>query len=230
MAAKLYLLAAATMGDIGVIKIALNSRDPAITIGRILKINHAGEFGAIRIYGAQITVARRLFPDIVSSLEDMRNDEIDHCRIFREAMPSRNAKPCRIMSLWSLGGYVLGFLTALGGRNMVWICTEAVESTVHRHLEDQLTYLAPRDSDLHALITSIQEQELAHLDEAEKRQKRRGLSHALLLPVIGRLTDLMIWLSTWGDSSWMRTEIARAKKAEEQLSCKTPYVSLISPE
>jgi len=189
-------------------------RDPAITIRRILKVNHAGEFGAIRIYGAQIAVARRLFPDITASLEEMRGDEIDHCRLFREAMPPRSAKPCRVLSLWSLGGYVLGFLTALGGRNTVWICTEAVESTVHRHLEDQLTYLAVRDPDLRALIASIQEQELAHLHEAENNQERWGLRRAVLLPVIGGLTDLMIWLSTWGDSTWMRTEMARAREAE----------------
>ncbi len=165
------------------------NRDPAITIRRILKVNHAGEFGAIRIYGAQIAVAQRLFADIVPSLKEMRDDEIDHCRLFREAMPPRYAKPCRVMSLWSFGGCVLGFLTALGGRNMVWICTEAVERTVHRHLEDQLTFLASRDPDLHALIASIQEQELAHLREAEHNQKRQGPSHAVLLPVIGGLTD-----------------------------------------
>ncbi|MQB08593.1 demethoxyubiquinone hydroxylase family protein [Agrobacterium sp. ICMP 6402] len=190
-----------------------DKHDPALTIRRILKVNHAGEFGAIRIYGAQIWIARWLFPDIVPALQEMLEDEIDHCRLFREAMPDRNAKPCRIMSFWSLGGLVLGFLTALGGRNMVWICTEAVESTVHRHLEDQLAFLQTRDPALHQLIASIQEQELAHLQEAEKNQTTRGLGHRLLLQVIGCLTDLMIWLSTWGDSSWMRAEMARSRQA-----------------
>lgn len=187
-------------------------RDPDVTIRRILKVNHAGEFGAIRIYGAQILVARRLFPDIVPTLEEMRRDEIDHCRLFREAMPARGAKPCRVMSFWSLGGSVLGLLTALSGRNMIWICTEAVESTVHRHLEDKLAFLQKRGPELHALIASIQEQELAHLRKAENNQTRRGLSHALFLPVVGALTDVMIWLSTWGDSSWMRAEMARVRR------------------
>ncbi|TBZ32673.1 demethoxyubiquinone hydroxylase family protein [Rhizobium leguminosarum bv. viciae] len=187
-------------------------RDPDVTIRRILKVNHAGEFGAIRIYGAQILVARRLFPNIVPTLEEMRKDEIDHCRLFREAMPARGAKPCRVMSFWSLGGSVLGLLTALSGRNMIWICTEAVESTVHRHLEDQLAFLQKRDPELHGLIGSIQEQELAHLTKAENSQTRRGLSHALFLPVVGALTDVMIWLSTWGDSSWMRAEMARVRR------------------
>ncbi|WP_425963408.1 demethoxyubiquinone hydroxylase family protein [Rhizobium nepotum] len=189
-----------------------DKHDPALTVRRILKVNHAGEFGAIRIYGAQIWMARRLFPDIVPALHEMREDEIDHCRQFREAMPSRNARPCRVMAFWSLGGYLLGFLTALGGRNMVWICTEAVESTVHRHLEDQLAFLQTRDTELHQLIASIQEQELAHLREAEENQTTRGMSHRLLLSIIGFLTDLMIWLSTWGDSSWMRAEMGRSKQ------------------
>ncbi|MBB4572848.1 demethoxyubiquinone hydroxylase (CLK1/Coq7/Cat5 family) [Rhizobium lentis] len=116
------------------------------------------------------------------------------------------------MAFWSLGGYLLGFLTALGGRNTVWICTEAVESTVHRHLEDQLAFLEAGDPELHGLIASIQEEELAHLRQAEKNQTARGMSHTLLLPVVAALTDLMIWLSTWGDSSWMRAEMARSKQ------------------
>lgn len=115
------------------------------------------------------------------------------------------------MSLWSLGGYVLGLVTALCGRNVVWICTEAVESTVHRHLEDQLTFLKTRDHGLHALITSIQEQELAHLREAENNQNAQGIPHAIIFAIISRLVNLMIWLSTWGDSSWMRAEMAKAR-------------------
>lgn len=154
---------------------SLGKHDPALTVRRILKVNHAGEFGAIRIYGAQIWMARRLFPDIVPPLQEMREDEIDHCRLFREAMPSRDARPCRVMAFWSLGGFLLGFLTALGGRNMIWICTEAVESTVHRHLDDQLAFLQTGDRELYRLIASIQEQELAHLQEAEKKTRRHAV-------------------------------------------------------
>jgi ubiquinone biosynthesis monooxygenase Coq7 len=197
-------------------------RDPAITIRRILKVNHAGEFGAIRIYGAQLAVARRWFPDVVPALTDMRDDEINHCRLFRDAMLERGARPCRVMAFWSLGGYVLGFVTALMGRNMVWVCTEAVESAVHRHLADQLTYLETRDPALHALIASIQDEELAHLNDATAHQTHRGPLRALALPVIGFLTDALIWLSTWGDSSWMRGEMAVAEASAQSLPLKRP--------
>jgi ubiquinone biosynthesis monooxygenase Coq7 len=183
-------------------------RSEPLTIRRILKVNHAGEFGAIRIYNAQLFLARRLFPDIVPALTEMRDDEIEHCRIFFEAMPERRARPCRVMAFWSLGGYVLGIGTGLLGRNMIWICTEAVEATVHRHLEDQIAFLRDRDMQLHSLILSIQEQELAHLQHAVDHQPKRGMVRALVLPVIAIVVESLIWLSTWGDSSAMRHELA----------------------
>jgi ubiquinone biosynthesis monooxygenase Coq7 len=94
----------------------LPSRDPRMTVKRILKVNHAGETAAIRIYAAQIAVAKQSFPGIVRELEQMRTDEIDHERLFRSAMPARQTRPCLVMSLWKLGGYVLGFATAVHRR------------------------------------------------------------------------------------------------------------------
>lgn len=181
-----------------------------ITVRRILKVNHAGEFGAIRIYGAQIAVARRLYPEIVDVLADIRAHEIEHCRLFRNAMPARGARPCRVMAFWSLGGFVLGFVTALLGQRMIWICTEAVESAVHRHLEDQLRYLEPRDADLKALIASIQSEELSHLHEAQARRGAVGPVQVGAVSFIGVVTDLLIWLSTWGDSTRMAREMKSA--------------------
>src|SRR5262245_32069740 len=116
----------------------LAARD-ALTVARIVRVNHAGEYGAIRIYRAQIAVARRLFPDVVPELTEMLQHEIRHCALFFAAMPARSSRPCRIMSLWSLGGSLLGFVTALMGRQTLWTCTAAVEAAVHRHLDDQLT-------------------------------------------------------------------------------------------
>jgi ubiquinone biosynthesis monooxygenase Coq7 len=188
----------------------LPSSDPQLTVKRILKVNHAGETGAIKIYAAQIALARRFFPHIVPYLDEMRRDEVEHARLFRHAMPERSARPCRVMSLWSLGGYVLGFATALLGERMVWVCTEAVEATVHEHLGEQLRFLETRDPELHALILSIQQQEMAHLAKAVERQKApKGAFHRLGFGVIGLLTRIMIWLSTWGDLGWMGREMAR---------------------
>lgn len=190
----------------------LDARD-ALTIKRIVRVNHAGEFGAIRIYAAQIAIARRLWPDVVPALETMRADEIDHCDKFFAAMPERNSRPCRIMQLWSLGGFVLGAVTALMGRRTIWICTAAVEETVHRHLDEQLHFLEGRDRELHAVILGIRAEELAHLDHAEGELRggpAGGVDRALRLVIAG-VTETLIWLSTWGDSSRMARALREAR-------------------
>src|SRR5262245_32720657 len=182
----------------------------ALTVARILKVNHAGEYGAIRIYSAQIGVAKRRFPDMVPALAEMLGHEKQHCAKFFAAMPARGSRPCRVMSLWSLGGSLLGLLTALAGRQSIWVCTAAVEAAVHRHLDDQLHFLSGRDADLHALILSIREEELAHLCHAQAQLPALGLSQRALQAAIASATDVLIWLSTWGDSTRMARDLRRA--------------------
>jgi ubiquinone biosynthesis monooxygenase Coq7 len=188
---------------------ALSTRE-ALTVARILRVNHAGEYGAIRIYGAQIGVAKRWFPDIVPALAEMLGHERQHCAKFFAAMPARGSRPCRIMSLWSLGGSLLGLLTALAGRQSIWVCTAAVEAAVHRHLDDQLHFLSGRDADLHAIILSIREEELAHLRHALDHLDEPGRIQRALQASISAITDLLIWLSTWGDSTRMARDLRRA--------------------
>jgi ubiquinone biosynthesis monooxygenase Coq7 len=176
-----------------------------------LKVNHAGEYGAIRIYRAQLWMSKRFFPDLVGFLEETLEHEIQHCALFREAMPSREARPCRIMTLWGNGGWALGLTTALLGRQAIWICTAAVENTVHRHLDDQLRFLADRDRPLDELIRSIQSQELGHLNHAEAHIATSGAWSRILRATISGVTDAVIWLSTWGDSTRMTRELAFAE-------------------
>ncbi|GLS22798.1 hypothetical protein GCM10007874_58180 [Labrys miyagiensis] len=189
----------------------IEARD-RLTIARILRVNHAGEYGAIRIYGAQIAVAKRLWPDVVPHLTEMLGDEIRHCRLFRTAMPSRQSQPCRVMQFWSLGGFVLGFLTALAGRQSIWVCTAAVEAAVHRHLGDQLHFLAGRDEGVKVIILDINEEEVAHLYTAEQHLRGTNPAQRLLHGIITVLTDLMIWLSTWGDSTRMAKALREAER------------------
>ena len=185
-----------------------------LAIARILKVNHAGEYGAIRIYRAQIWVARRLYPDAVAFLEETLGHEINHCAMFRNAMPQRAARPCRAAFLWGNGGLVLGFLTALMGRQGIWICTAAVEGAVHKHLDDQLFFLRDKDPELHALIDAIQVEELHHLNYAEERIVSTSWWARSLSAFIAAATDVVIWLSTWGDSTRMARDLAAARAGE----------------
>lgn len=184
----------------------------ALTIARIVRVNHAGEFGAIRIYSAQVLVSGWLWPDCVPALTEMLEDERRHCVLFRDAMPARKSRPCRVMQFWSWGGWTLGFLTALLGRQAIWACTAAVEAAVHRHLDDQLHFLKDRDPEMSGIILSIRDEEIAHLRHADERLVSRSIAFRALKAAISLATDCLIWLSTWGDS----TRMARALKADRR--------------
>jgi ubiquinone biosynthesis monooxygenase Coq7 len=177
------------------------------TVARILKVNHGGEHGAMRIYAAQIAAARLRCPDLVADLAGLLEHEREHERRFRGLMPARQARPCRLMWLWGLGGGALGLMTGLIGRTGVFVCTEAVERTVHRHLDEQLAWLDGRDPELEAAIAEIQAQEVGHLGWAETR---RGPATPVTRALDGAVTGLveaLIWMSTQGESARLAREI-----------------------
>src|SRR5262245_41104345 len=130
-----------------------------------------------------------------------------HSSIFSAAMSARRSRPCRLISLWSTGGALLGLLTALTGRQGIWTCTAAVEAAVHRHLDDQLGFLATRDRDLYDAIRDIRVEELSHLHHAERQLQPPNLYHPALRRLSSAPTDLMIWLSPWGDSARMARDL-----------------------
>jgi ubiquinone biosynthesis monooxygenase Coq7 len=177
---------------------------------RIAKVNHAGEYGAIRIYGAQIAVCRKLWPQLADRLAELKAHEVEHCRLFAQALADRGGRPCRAMYLWSMGGWALGAMSALLGPNQIWTCTEAVEDTVHHHLSDQLAFLRHRDPALHDLIEGIRAEEEGHLDLARQHRTRSTLLSRSLETVIRASVEVVIWLSTWGDSSRMRRDLRGA--------------------
>ena len=172
------------------------------TIGQILRVNHAGEYGAIRIYEAQIALRGR-DQALSAFLRNTVAHEREHCRRFRALMPSRGTQPCGALPLWGLGGVALGAVTALLGPNAVLICTEAVERTVHRHLEEQLAWLGERDIELSGAIRGIQVEELEHLRHAVEEQSAKRRWARALDGLIAGATELLIWLSTYGASARM---------------------------
>lgn len=171
----------------------------------ILRVDHAGEYGAIRIYGAQIAVARWRAPDLVPMLQHANNDECGHRDAFAAALQERGSSACNMLPFWGVGGSLLGGATALLGRDAILICTEAVERTVHRHMNDQIDWLDTRDPPLAATIAAIRDQEVDHLDTAiAARNGRGGWGARLLDRVVAGATELLVWVSTYGASSRMR--------------------------
>ena len=181
------------------------------TVARILKVNHGGEHGAVQIYAAQIAAARLRCPDLVPELADLLAHERRHERMFLALMPSRAARPFRLMWLWGLGGFALGLMTGLLGRTGVFVCTEAVERTVHRHLEHQLAWLAAdptrADPELTQAIAAIQTEEEAHLAWATAHRPPQTPATRALYDAVAATVEALIWLSTQGESGRLEREM-----------------------
>lgn len=180
----------------------------ATIAARILRVNHGGEHGAINIYSVQIVAARLRAPDLLPFLREALAHERTHRRRFRALMPSRAGKPCRMMWVWGVGGAVLGLVTGVLGREAILACTEAVETTVHRHLDDQIRWADGRDPEMHRVISDIRVEEATHIDWAVGH--RRGRGFRWLERAISTATEALIWVSTRGDSVRLARELAAA--------------------
>lgn len=166
-----------------------------IEVERILRVDHAGEFGAIHIYRAQLFVSKLFYRDLVEPLEDMLGHEKQHFTTFDTLMKSRGIRSCYGLYLWALGGLVLGFFTALLGRNAIGVCTDSIESTVLHHLEWQLDFLAEHDAEAHRAVLSIKADEEEHQHWGERQGTQTWLSRPIFW-LVRKSTELAIWLST----------------------------------
>jgi ubiquinone biosynthesis monooxygenase Coq7 len=164
-------------------------------VERIIRVDHAGEFGAINIYRAQLFVARIVYRDIVLKLEEMLSHEKEHFKKFDSILLKRHIRHCYALHLWAFGGAILGFLTAIIGRNAIWVCTDSIESTVLHHLNWQLEFLAKHDSEVHQAVLSIKADEKSHQEFGQNN----GTKSPVYLPIfwaVRKSTEFAIWLST----------------------------------
>ena len=161
---------------------------------RILKVNHAGENGAIHIYAGQIALARWTAPELLSELREFRAHEESHKAIFWAELERRNVRRCRSYLLCGLGGYVLGLVTGLLGRSAIAATTVAVERVVLGHLKHQLVVLAGKDEAAVHAISRIVAEEQQHHDSSAAHLASNGIWQRLLTPVVAVSTESVIWL------------------------------------
>jgi ubiquinone biosynthesis monooxygenase Coq7 len=163
-------------------------------IERILKLDQAGEYGAIQIYSAQLRIARLFYKDIISILEEMIAHEKQHYKTFSALLNDRSVRAFRTIKLWAVGGFILGFVTAILGRKAIWICTDAVETAVLHHLEWQLAFLCKNDAEAHQAVLSIVDDEKSHQEFGQSHGKNSVL-YAPIFFVVRKATEFAIWLS-----------------------------------
>jgi ubiquinone biosynthesis monooxygenase Coq7 len=179
-------------------------------IRRILRVNHAGEHGAIAIYTAQIAVMGTRNADLTTWLREKLSHELRHRDRFHACMRSRQTKPCRAMFVWKVGGKLLGYGTALLGRFGVMACTAAVERVVHMHLAEQITFLMKSDTELETVVRDIIREEDQHLFYAETHHNAASLPAIALSRLVAALTETLIFISTRGDSLRLGRELKQA--------------------
>ncbi len=166
------------------------------TVDQILRVDHAGECGAIRIYRSQIAVSRLLHPECVGALAEMLEHELRHFGTFDSLLKARKIRPCHALPLWMVGGWILGSVTALLGQRAIWVCTAAIENTVNEHLGHQVAVLTVSDAEALAAVESIRRDEAQHEHHAvQNGGEGRGVYRVLRWIVKGA-TSLAIWLST----------------------------------
>jgi ubiquinone biosynthesis monooxygenase Coq7 len=173
-------------------EVAAPINDPDFA-GRVLKVNHAGEHGAVNIYAGQIFAARFTAPGLLAELREFKSHEERHRATFWAELVRRGRPRCRSYFLCGLGGYVLGLVTGILGRRAIAATTVAVERVVLRHLRHQLAVLRGRDAEATAAIASIVEDEQQHHDRSAFHSRAGGFWPAVLTPVVSASTELVIW-------------------------------------
>lgn len=161
---------------------------------RILKVDHAGEHGAVNIYAGQILMARLRAPWLVAELEEFKSHEIRHREIFRSELHRRGRRRCRSYWLCGVGGLVLGLITGLLGPSAIAATTVAVEKVVLRHLEQQIAVLTSIDQSAAAAILAIISDEREHHERSTALARAGTFWPRVLTPVVEASTEAVIWL------------------------------------
>ena len=158
----------------------------AARLAEILRVNHAGELGAVHIYRGQRAVldAAPGREALSARLVEMESHEAVHLARFEALLTQKRVRPTLMAPLWRIAGFALGAGTALMGEAATHACTEAVESVIEAHYADQIAELSDQAPDLAAEIVGVRNEELAHRDEAVAAGARDAPVYPLLAAVI----------------------------------------------
>jgi len=161
---------------------------------RMIRVNHAGEYGAKRIYAGQLAVLGKTKAGKV--IREMADQEQEHLEAFSKIMTQRRVRPTVLMPLWHIAGFAMGAVTALLGEKAAMACTVAVETVIDEHYAKQEEQLGAADSELKSMVTQFRADEKEHHDTALEHGAESSPHYRLLTRVIQYQTKLAIWLST----------------------------------
>ena len=147
-------------------------------IEEFIRVDHAGERGAVKIYEGQLLALNTFVKNdkLKETIEEMKIHEKEHRDFFEEEIKKRNIAPTKFLPLWDLLGVGLGFGSTLLGKKAAMLCTASVEEVIDKHYLDQINQLGPEEKELKQKITKFREDELHHKDIAyEEGASKKGL-------------------------------------------------------
>jgi 3-demethoxyubiquinol 3-hydroxylase len=155
-------------------------------IAEMIRVDHAGEFAATRIYEGQRAIFARLpgAKKISDQLAHQEADEAVHKAAFDKLIVERGVRPTLLAPIWGVAAFGLGVATALMGEKAAHACTAAVEEVIEDHYREQIEELGDQEPALKAMITTFRDEEIAHKDQAISEGAKEAFGHPVLEAVI----------------------------------------------
>ena len=148
------------------------------TLEEIIRVDHAGERGAIKIYEGQLLALKTIKQDqnLKNIIEEMKEHEKEHLEYFEKEIQKRKIKPTYLLPLWDIMGVTLGFGTALLGKKAAMLCTASVEEVIEDHYQNQIKKIGDDEKDLKEKIKKFKSDEINHKNIAyETGATNKGL-------------------------------------------------------
>jgi len=167
------------------------------TLEEIIRVDHAGERGAIKIYEGQLLALKTIKQDenLKNIVEEMREHEKEHLEYFEKEIQKRKIKPTYMLPLWDIMGVALGFGTVLLGKKATMLCTASVEEVIEKHYENQLKKIGSDEKDLKDKIEKFKSDEINHKNIAyEAGATNKGL-YSIMDKIIRTSSKIAITIS-----------------------------------
>jgi ubiquinone biosynthesis monooxygenase Coq7 len=170
--------------------------DRGRTTSAMIRVDHAGEYGAKRIYQGQLAVMRRRGnAATVALVEHMQDQEQHHLDTFARLIGERRVRPTALLPFWHVAGWVLGAATAAMGDRAAMACTVAVEEAIDEHYRAQSAALPESEAPLRETIEQFRAEELEHRDTGLDQGAEQAVGYPLLRAAIGAGCRVAIALS-----------------------------------
>ena len=168
-----------------------------IKVEEFIRVDHAGERGAIKIYEGQLLALNTFVKNdkLKKIVEDMKEHEKEHCDYFENEIKKRNIKPTKLLPLWDLLGVGLGFGSTILGKKAAMLCTASVEEVIQEHYSNQIKHLQSDEKKLKDKIIKFREDEINHKDTAYKEGATKQGPYSILDNIIKTGSRIAISIS-----------------------------------